>query len=370
LFRNLIVGLKAQPTIIEEFIKRICHPELWGKCFFVYVILNLIQDFKYQKIPNHLTATPTDTSSQGSLRIACSFCKVRNDMQVKQWSKELFAPVILSEAKNLKIERDSSSKSSQNDVEFEQGVLAYICPLPNKFAKAAFTLAEVLITLGIIGVVAAMTIPNLISVNQKRVIEATLKEDYSIFSQINKMMIANDVGMDLGVADGSDAAIKTWFQDNMLPYMKVSSVCYSSAGCWGKDLDTVMLNGAKFTDCRKNYGCGSNFISFIMNNGTMVALDIGNNSQLRTIFGVDSTASTCLKMYVDVNGNKKPNKFGVDIFLMTITEDGFVPAGFSKSPEQLKNSCSPGGNGYWCMSHVKNSGWVIPDDVWAQRNIR
>lgn len=105
-----------------------------------------------------------------------------------------------------------------------------------------------------------------------------------------------------------------------------------------------------------------------MNNGTMATIDIGNNSQLRTIFGVDSTASTCIKIYIDVNGDKKPNKFGIDTFLMTMTEEGFVPAGVSKTQDQLKSSCSPGGNGYWCMTYIKNSGWVIPNDVWALKN--
>jgi len=239
---------------------------------------------------------------------------------------------------------------------------------PTLKKKAAFTLAEVLITLGIIGVVAAMTIPMLISKYQKRAIETTLKEDFSIFSQINKMMVANDIAMDLGAADGSDEAIKSWFQTNMLPYMQVSSVCYGTSGCWGKYQDTTTLNGDKYTDCSKGLGCGSNWISFVMNNGTMVALDIGNNDQLRTIFGVDSTSETCLKMYVDVNGDKKPNRMGIDIFLMTITEDGFVPAGYSKTPEELKQNCSTGNTGYWCMTYVKNAGWTIPEDIWKLRN--
>ena len=38
---------------------------------------------------------------------------------------------------------------------------------------------------------------------------------------------------------------------------------------------------------------------------------------------------------------KKPNKFGIDTFLMTMTEEGFVPAGVSKTQDQLKSSCSP-----------------------------
>ncbi len=42
--------------------------------------------------------------------------------------------------------------------------------------KLAFTLSEVLITLGIIGVVSAMTIPTLISKYQKHIVEANLQE--------------------------------------------------------------------------------------------------------------------------------------------------------------------------------------------------
>ncbi len=46
--------------------------------------------------------------------------------------------------------------------------------------KFAFTLAEVLITLGIIGIVAAMTLPSLIIRNQNKALEAGLKKNYSI----------------------------------------------------------------------------------------------------------------------------------------------------------------------------------------------
>ena len=48
--------------------------------------------------------------------------------------------------------------------------------------KAAFTLAEVLITLGIIGVVAAMTIPTLISKYQEKVLENHFKKSYAMLN--------------------------------------------------------------------------------------------------------------------------------------------------------------------------------------------
>ena len=49
--------------------------------------------------------------------------------------------------------------------------------------KVAFTLAEVLITLGIIGVVAALTIPNVVSNYKKKVVETRLAKLYSVLNQ-------------------------------------------------------------------------------------------------------------------------------------------------------------------------------------------
>lgn len=52
-----------------------------------------------------------------------------------------------------------------------------------KYTYKGFTLAEVLITLGIIGIVAALTIPTLISKYQERVTITRLKESYSMLAQ-------------------------------------------------------------------------------------------------------------------------------------------------------------------------------------------
>ena len=56
----------------------------------------------------------------------------------------------------------------------------------NKFNNNAFTLAEVLIVIGIIGVVSALTLPVLIGNYKKQLVETKLKETYSI---INQMML-------------------------------------------------------------------------------------------------------------------------------------------------------------------------------------
>ena len=54
--------------------------------------------------------------------------------------------------------------------------------------KKGFTLAEVLITLGIIGVVAAMTIPSLIQSYKEKATVTAVKQSYSIFAQALKMV--------------------------------------------------------------------------------------------------------------------------------------------------------------------------------------
>ena len=62
-------------------------------------------------------------------------------------------------------------------------VKAKNCPPPKSSIIKAFTLAEILITLGVIGIVAAITMPTLIQNHKKKVAVTQLKATYSILSQ-------------------------------------------------------------------------------------------------------------------------------------------------------------------------------------------
>lgn len=91
--------------------------------------------------------------------------------------------------------------------------------------KLAFTLAEVLITLGIIGVVAAMTIPTLMSKYQEKVYKTQYKE---IFSELNQVMKSLE---DDGRLPSSEC---TTFNDDCFralfaTKLKVAHECYSVA---------------------------------------------------------------------------------------------------------------------------------------------
>lgn len=237
------------------------------------------------------------------------------------------------------------------------------------FKKFGFTLAEVLITLGIIGIVAAMTIPTLISKNQKRVIEAKLKEDYSIIQQVIKSNEGNDVDMGMLLQDNNYNSQKEWFETYFAPYMKYSHVCYDKAGCWQKRGDNKNLAGNATPYNRKEIGIGLSLVTLKLNNGTNICLDVfGTTGELKQYFGVNAKERG-LAVYIDTNGDSGPNVVGKDIYILVYSPDnGVVPAGINETKENIDKNCSKaetGQNaGYYCIMRVKNNGWEIPNDVW------
>jgi len=232
-------------------------------------------------------------------------------------------------------------------------------PVSQPVKRLGFTLAEVLITLGIIGVVAAMTIPNLMAKYNDIQNASKMKEVYSILQQM--MISANDAGAIEAVNTNNEIAkMKSWFQEYFLPYIKVSAVCYDTAGCWhGKTKTPAGLNNDVNQSER---GCGFATVSFVLNNGAVVCMDDFGADQLWTSFGVKSTAQTNLAFYIDLNGSSKPNILGKDIFIAVFdAEKGtFVPAGNDRTKDEIRQNCSKTGTGYYCLAKVIDNSWEFP----------
>ena len=88
--------------------------------------------------------------------------------------------------------------------------------------RCAFTLAEVLITLGIIGIVAAMTMPSLIYNHNKKVVEARLQKVHSVMNQAISMAELNYGPRDTWFINNSGYdAKKSWCEKYLIPYLKV-----------------------------------------------------------------------------------------------------------------------------------------------------
>lgn len=237
--------------------------------------------------------------------------------------------------------------------------------------KLAFTLAEVLITLGIIGIVAAMTIPALINKKQKAEIETQLKENYSIIQQSLKMAENDDIAIDSYLAENIES-VKSWFYTNLAPYMKYSHVCFNAEGCWQSMGPTKTLAGTVARYNQTNIGVGYNIVTIKLNNGANVSFDSYGTNDIKTLLGRNCTyEDKALGIFIDVNGDRKPNIIGKDIYVAVWTDKGLLPAGIDETEATIDSNCSATANtinaGYYCLLKVKNNGWKIPDDVWNKK---
>lgn len=227
--------------------------------------------------------------------------------------------------------------------------------------KQAFTLAEVLVTLGVIGVVAAITMPTLMSNHKKSVQKAQFKKAYSLFSNAVFQAQAQmgypaycsywDWGRPCSTkctkynsyneciswtcADGSPLPPRyngprencDQFEEELFTKtLKTVKFCQNKAlanGCITSDykgVDQVKSeqNPDSETGFNPDGGYGSNNIknkysAWILNNG-MVVIKYGTYKSNFPIYTID------------INGHKKPNKWGHDIFSFKLqgNEDGIT----------------------------------------------
>lgn len=227
----------------------------------------------------------------------------------------------------------------------------------------AFTLAEVLITLGVIGVVSAITIPGLLSNFRKKQLEVQIKANYSIIQQAVKFADYDGVSYEMAIKDGSDASIKEWFDSFLGTHLKVEQFCANAkAGCWHSKGIVKNLLGAAPRYEQEN-GIGGNIVTFKLANGAYFNVD-GNSAADMASFGIDTT-SDGLTFYFDANGDRKPNRFGKDVYIMVWTDKGLVPAGYNRSRSEVDANCLRG-DGYFCLQKVISSGWQISDVVWRR----
>ena len=170
-----------------------------------------------------------------------------------------------------------------------------ISGLKNEFF--AFTLAEVLITLGIIGVVAAITMPSIVSNIQGMQYRSKVKKTYSALVQAVSLAKANyDVDLETLETDCVDG------ENDKLP--STYSVCA---------LFNSTLSGAKYiseTDPNhpKNYNSGFNAANGFWTSNYKHGFLLADGSTVVFSFIPEGNANAEIYGYIDVNGKKGPNK--------------------------------------------------------------
>ncbi len=208
-----------------------------------------------------------------------------------------------------------------------------------------FTLAEVLITLVIIGVTAAITVTSLIQSTQKQEYVQKLKKSYSTLQQAVYRISLND---GYPVFDFSDYTEDKFFE-SFIKEVNYVKLCKDSAdGCYYEE-KVKYLNGDTDTGNydRKNSIVTSDGILYQWNNSKTLCSTKGLSEE---------DIENCIgRFIVDINGFKKPNKFGLDIFVFGIVNGkGAVPAG---SGDNSKN-CKRSAHGVDCAAKVLKEGAI------------
>lgn len=181
----------------------------------------------------------------------------------------------------------------------------------NNLTKNGFTLAEILITLGIIGVVAAMTLPTVINNAKAKELETQLNTSYSILQQALGLMQANT-----GIIANQTNYPQQTFGKEFIKYFKTTIKCSEKNKCMEADLEDGAVNST-FKDY-KNYNKtqplkrGGNMVydegKYILTNNILLLIECNTPE-----FGIILT--------VDINGPyKKPNAYGHDLFSFNIEE--------------------------------------------------
>ncbi len=210
--------------------------------------------------------------------------------------------------------------SLNNETNFSRFTSHFSLIKPSHFSlppTPAFTLAEVLTTLGIIGIVAAMTLPSLINKAERVILAQQFKKSYAnLQNAINLVQAEYGEPYEcyaLGYADyHTDQCLEFW--PAVLSKMKVI------AKCDGIDYDChpkyktkaeVLAQGGSVSNNSCSFNLKTRAINYyILYDGSYLILN-------------DYSAAGHHKLYfaIDVNGKKGPNKWGYDVFYLNLRRE-------------------------------------------------
>ena len=199
--------------------------------------------------------------------------------------------------------------------------------------KYAFTLSEVLIALTVIGVIAAITVPALIQNTQKQEYVSALKKTYSTLSQATNMIIAENGSPKCIDEEGNETGWACTADDvyNMYKkYLNNVKECGMDKGCVNQlENQTAgynFLHGGKNSN---NYG-KNNMRRLVLADGIQIMFGTENKN---CSLDKDGSSKFCVSIFADINGFKKPNTYGRDVFLFVLKEKGLYPAGCDTNEE-------------------------------------
>lgn len=214
--------------------------------------------------------------------------------------------------------------------------------------KRGFTLAEVMIALALIGVIASLTIPTFIANSRNRANASKLAAIVASVENSLTSMIAAEAAHDLTETDFGASQSEA----NFGKYLKLAG-SGSISGYYGAANPFVTLNrtttNLTFTT------------AFKTKNGAILAYE-----NTTDIAATDNHPGSIGRLTIDVNGTAKPNVWGRDVFLFRIGNDGLLyPAGGKTFKDMgdaaaSRMACNPtGSKNEGCTARLIENGYEI-----------
>lgn len=224
--------------------------------------------------------------------------------------------------------------------------------------KLAFTLAEVLLVIAIIGTVSVLTVTNAVKSTSTAEKITQLKKTYDILSAA-VMAGMNDAGTPYkwgyaGSGNNDNDLNKTAIENVLIPHLKLQKNCGTGTGCWKSTTKPSIYESNTIDSSTKFYkGILANGASFAMKFG---ALKGSSHTISDNTFG-DAFDQPTAVIYVDVDGpNKGAGKLGDDVFGFLFdsynVKEGLEPMGnyatFSNTRGSSNDTCPY--NGEYCTA--------------------
>lgn len=218
--------------------------------------------------------------------------------------------------------------------------------------KKGFTLSEVLITLVVIGVVAAISIPLVYSDWQRERTLTQLKKSYSVFANAMDLAILREGAIDTWTINAHTTGSWEFVEKYVLPYVNIE-----------KDCKATTTNECAFNYTylsRKQSGAlDSENYRFILLDGTLAAVKVLEYTE-------NGEKKVKPILTVDINGAAPPNMYGRDIFVFEYHDDGKAGKLTAyKEPELTReqtytdgdSACNRNSKGEYCAALLMKDGW-------------
>jgi len=215
--------------------------------------------------------------------------------------------------------------------------------------KKAFTLAEILLTLTVIGVVACLCIPALIEKVQYEMYVSALKKDIANLSSAFKLIQSDNADSVVGIFTSSNTIMNLFCnklncaltcQANQQP-----GVCFEDG-----------QNSWHTLDGRSGWQDNTGFARAVLTDGTLLSFQFMTSTCNDGHYTINGTSLNCAAVYLDVNGFNPPNTMGRDMFQVLITQTGIISTGVQDSQMYSPLYCNPATaqnfNGDGCSGRV------------------